>query len=49
MGVTLPNTLGFFLQKKRNLAPLIYPGLLDMAFECQEQHPRPYEVIDELS
>ena len=28
------------------MAPLSYPGLLDLAFKCYGQHPRPYEVIE---
>ena len=35
-----------FGQKRRHLAPLSYPGLLDLAFKCYGQHPRPYEVIE---
>ena len=36
-------------QKKRHLTPLNYPRLLDLVFECHgRQHPRPYEVVDEV-
>ena len=41
MGVTYR----LFGQKRRHLAPL---GCWTMAFKCHGQHPRPYEVIDEV-
>ena len=37
-----------FGKKRRHLAPISHPGLLDLAFECHGQHPRLYEVIDEV-
>ena len=42
--VTLPNTLG--VGKRRDLAHLDYPGLLDMTLQCYAHQARPYEVID---
>ena len=45
LGVTYILTPRVFGQKRRNLAPLSYPGLLDLAFECHGQQPRPYDVI----
>ena len=35
-----------FVQKRRYLASLSYPRLLDLALEFHGQQPRPYEVID---
>ena len=44
MGVNLiPRVFG---QKRRDLAPLSYPRLLDLTLKCYGQQPRPYEVID---
>ena len=37
-----------FGQKWRLFSPLSYLWLLVLAFECHEQHPRPYEVINEV-
>ena len=34
--------------KGRHLAPLSYPEMFELAFECKGQHSRPYEVIDEV-
>ena len=39
----IPRVLG---QKRRIFTPLSYPAFLDLAFKCQEQHLRRYEVID---
>ena len=33
-----------FALKRRDLAPLSYPGLLDMTLKCHGQQPNPYEV-----
>ncbi len=33
-----------FGQKRRHLATFSYPGLLNLAFDCDGQHLRPYEV-----
>ena len=34
-----------FGRKRRDLAPLINPGLLDLALKCHWQQPRPYEEV----
>ena len=35
-----------FGQKRRDLAPLSYPGLLDLTLKCHVQQPRPYEISE---
>ena len=40
----LPRLFG---RKRRNCLPLV--GLLDLTFYCLGLHPRPYEVIDDIT
>ena len=47
MGVNLiPRVFG---QKRRDLAPLSYPRLLDLTLECHGQQSRPSGIIDRVA